>query len=52
MCVAFFFYTVEASTPTFMLENSVHTDANSWEVLHYPLWEPSVHGLRHLIIPA
>lgn len=52
MCVAFFFYTVEALTPTFMLENSVHTNANSWEVLHYPLWEPSVHDLCHLIIPA
>lgn len=37
---------------TFMLENSVHTDAKSWEALHYPLWEPSVHGLHRLIIPA
>jgi hypothetical protein len=34
-----------------MLEDSIHTEANSWEALYYPLWESSVHCLCHLIIP-
>lgn len=37
---------------TFVLESSVHLEANSWEVLYYSTWVPFVHGLGHFIIPG